>query len=481
MATEKFNGFTFKHNNIEFNIKPINFYQIKDSYKIVIFELEYKSGEITKKSEIPYYLSDGLTNNYRGNLLLPFICFNEIDNNSVNCPYCNHGIFGTKKGTLYKYNISNNIDFTNEMKLIESRIMIDNTFKNISEDDKKHQFEILNFKNSKGTGIKSVLPRMNNLLDLFIGLLSFRIDDSRDITKTKSFRPNYNTKYKYNYDILMNDDDYLLYINQTLKNLVTEHNKNKNNITKYDENTFIPKFFSSDNISIDDVYCFFLNDLLQKIYKDINLINNLKINNINLNLEEITIEKFNLKYKICNNKSIFINAEENSNKYKEISYLFLLFIYNTIKNDNSQIILYSLINKDKRISLDKEYHNLDIIKNLEKSCDAMFMLHTEILNKYNDIINEEKFNKNYIELKKNIKYIDHPSNIENNNNILETYFKSVNGTCNPPIQPIQQIQPIQPIQPQLKKRKLQNSNFIQKYLKYKQKYLQLKLNLIKLK
>jgi len=121
----------------------------KHYYLVIMYELKMtnRSTNIVTKAEIPYYISDGHTNELRANLLFPFICFNE-SLSQYSCPFSQGGIL--TKGGLFKYVILENINLNEYHENIEELL------------GKKMQV--------KQIGITSVLPRIINLLDLFLCL-----------------------------------------------------------------------------------------------------------------------------------------------------------------------------------------------------------------------------------------------------------------------------------------------------------------------
>lgn len=143
----------------EFTFLPIHYYKV-EQYDITIYELKY--GDI--KCTIPYYVSLGETNNFKANLLLPFICF-SLDY-SLDCP---RTIKLNKKGLL-KYNICVSI---NKNKIIDQ-------FKKLLEKEFKNSILIPNIsgyitklKEDHLKDIYSVLQRFLNLLDFIIMISSF--------------------------------------------------------------------------------------------------------------------------------------------------------------------------------------------------------------------------------------------------------------------------------------------------------------------
>jgi hypothetical protein len=131
-------------------IKVILTIDEKHYFLVIMYELKMTNRitNIIIKTEIPYYVSDGHTNELRANLLFPFMCFNE-SLSQYSCPFSQGKILS--KGGLFKYSILQNIDLDeyhkNIQELLKTQIPIDNN-----------------------KGITSVLPRIVNLLDLFICL-----------------------------------------------------------------------------------------------------------------------------------------------------------------------------------------------------------------------------------------------------------------------------------------------------------------------
>jgi hypothetical protein len=135
-----------------FEFTPIKVFLTIDEkhyFLVIMYELRMtnRTNNIVTKAEIPYYISDGHTNLLRANLLFPFICFNE-SLSQYSCPFSQTGMI--TKGGLFKYVILENINLNEYHENIEELLGEKMPIKNID--------------------ITSVLPRIVNLLDLFICL-----------------------------------------------------------------------------------------------------------------------------------------------------------------------------------------------------------------------------------------------------------------------------------------------------------------------
>ena len=132
---------------------------------VVIYNIEMTINEITESCKIPYYLSDGHTNNFRANMLLPFFGFNINEVNS-SMPVSETLI----EGTLFKNNLVKNID----MKALQNYI-INQLKDNIIKDgaDPNRIIELMENKSNNNTvGVLTVLSRIKNLLDFIIAVNS---------------------------------------------------------------------------------------------------------------------------------------------------------------------------------------------------------------------------------------------------------------------------------------------------------------------
>ena len=169
---------TFSTSTRTFVFTPITGYsfQIPNTYIVIIYLLrltEILTGKVIE-AIIPYYLSDGSTNDLRANLIFPFVCFNERNPNILSCPY--NIKFG--EGTLYKYSVGKNLDLS----------------------------KIIHQSHTESVGINSVISRIENLLDFIICLVfSNKLDNNLIIHDLISFRPfkiSARNRWNYNFNVI---------------------------------------------------------------------------------------------------------------------------------------------------------------------------------------------------------------------------------------------------------------------------------------
>jgi hypothetical protein len=167
--------------NEQITLTPINLFLVSDpritDSKVVIYQIDYvelTSGK-TASAIIPYYISDGHTNNLRANMLYPFMSYNM--NGNLNSPY-----LAGNDGLLFKYNIGTNID-TNSIET-----WVRSEFVNFYNTHGHNGQAVLQSLDAGGqnhrVGVTSVLRRLTNLLDYLISILSpavltFRTRDIR--------------------------------------------------------------------------------------------------------------------------------------------------------------------------------------------------------------------------------------------------------------------------------------------------------------
>jgi hypothetical protein len=145
-------------NYFEFNMTPLNnelyIVDIPMKTKIIeyriatIYKIYYKdkNGEIN--TNIRYYLSDGKTNHFRSNLLLPFLCIREEDkdeintkdNNETNCLLSITENGYNARGLLYKLLACNHLTFIffeNRLKTEVNNIPNGQNFAKLLNENKK--------------------------------------------------------------------------------------------------------------------------------------------------------------------------------------------------------------------------------------------------------------------------------------------------------------------------------------------------------
>lgn len=335
-----FSSITLQFPESNLQIIPVNLYKVNTVrnryYYVVIYNfiLNYKGRIIT--SQIPYYVSDGHTNKFRANILYPFLCFK--DNNSIDfCPYSpNHTILA--EGGLIKLKIPNNFKIKKLEEWIENKFI--NKFwlwllhkRGINHPNNKIGIiiyrELINNSQRKTRGLPSVLPRLTNILDFIIAVLSPNL--GYDL---RHYRP------------------------------ITDEN------FKYDMTYSEPEFFEPNlaedfyRLKLLNIFNDFKNNL-QKVnsYYQTRIIDN--IDTVRLDFVEITMRQFNTLYAICNKtqnlentrtkKGILKNTQiTNFQNFAEISKIISYELYNYTRN-----ILYYL--KDNNEEYTKEYKIYNII------------------------------------------------------------------------------------------------------------------------
>ena len=174
-----------KDDNIYKEDKKGNKSNLYDIKKVVVYNFKYfYDSDKIKESTIPYYVSDGYTNDLRVNMLYPFMSFNILNNNDS--PYTSHEALYKKNGLLFKYQIGTNI----QINKINDRINYNfkNYYsKNLSRDS---IHKLLGDIHTDSNGLRSIFNRLENLLDYIIGISSCEIHDhDDDDEKIKSYRP----------------------------------------------------------------------------------------------------------------------------------------------------------------------------------------------------------------------------------------------------------------------------------------------------
>jgi hypothetical protein len=287
--------------------------------------MTHKKTEEIIESNIPYYISNGLTNHLRANLLLPFICFN-IEETKEDCPY----YFGRKlsQGGLFKYSIINNL----KIEYIKENIN--------GEVKKKYLTDLEKLSDNKRTGILSFIGRIDNLLDFLICL---------------------NNKNILNYD-----EKYIQKYHQIIDNILNELNMDAINKVSYND--------------FEDEYKKHLLFELQRLitgFKKLEIINFEQVD-IKLEKDNIVTKSFFNKYinnpKICKDHKLNEDAIRNVNNYGIISKEFgseinlkLNFIINKElqkKEDSSNLLPENL----EKFKIASEFDTLiDSTVNLEKN------------------------------------------------------------------------------------------------------------------
>ena len=132
---------------------PIDYYFVENIYPVFIYKLEYND----ISANITFYMSNGKTNGYRGNLLLPFLCI-KSDDKYDSCPISD--IKQNMYGLVYKLIGCDNIN----IHIINEKLKV-NAINIINEKQKKNEVNILydeierltTFSRVQGSGVITVL------------------------------------------------------------------------------------------------------------------------------------------------------------------------------------------------------------------------------------------------------------------------------------------------------------------------------------
>jgi hypothetical protein len=285
---DNFFKITIKLENYNFEFVPTKLYLLIDTTNYVAcnYNLKMTNNKTTEvtESNIPYYISNGKTNQLRANLLFPFMCFNDEVTKEV-CPYTNSG--NLAKGGLIKYELVNTLNTTKIANSINSKLE-----SNYLDTLKKTSL-------NETISILSVLGRINNLLDFLICINNNNIInyDEKNIMK---YHP-----------IIENDNDEL-------------------DMSKREDLALYSYLF--------DKYKTYLLQILQKY-----IINIRKLDFFKFELVDISIDKENIitkpffnKYKnvpnICKNHRVNEESIKNINDYGKISLQLGIEIEQNLKN-----------------------------------------------------------------------------------------------------------------------------------------------------
>jgi len=268
---------TAKLENYNFEFTPIILYLIlgegRSNYIICIYNLKMKDkkDKMILECNIPYYVSNGLTNHLRANLLFPFICFN-LEETKEECPFYT-GNYLTKGG-LFKYNVINNMNF----RFIKKDI-------NESFDD-SYMSKLIKDSQNERVGILSVIDRLHNLIDFLICLNNNNI------------------------------------INYEEKNIIKYHPITDNFLDELNMNATVNPLLYND---YEDYYKKILLMVLKRLITNFKKLDIVTFEQIDLKLEKdnIITKSFFNKYsnnpKICNNHKVSDEASKNVYNYGLIS------------------------------------------------------------------------------------------------------------------------------------------------------------------
>ena len=257
-------------------------------YVVIMYSIIFTHGNEIIKAEIPYYISDGHTNQLRANMIFPFICFNNKDHDIF--PNCfDVPIYGEK--LVIKLSTYSNLDLSKYQS--EN---IDSGFK-------------LNKDNSH-KGLQSVLARVPNIIDFLLAVNNTNIINYTNYD-IKCFRPQIPTDQwydKYNMEYCANPLDEKII---------------KSRLKLFNNELYRTTLLLEMN-------------KLRNIFKDINLYKSMKIP-INNNDYFIVMNKqqFNERIAICIGKDNF--NLDNILNYQKISIKADLILKKKIDKMNEQI------------------------------------------------------------------------------------------------------------------------------------------------
>jgi len=156
-------------------MNPVMFYIVTNHvvkyvilYEIVFRKVASEGVEgVELKTTIPYYVSNGITNKLRANLLYPFMCYSNMSDAQV-CPF-NVNVKGNPfSPVLIKYNVVESIN----INVVEGKLL--ENFESLKTDnaDFKDSFvgqltHIINYQSDRND-LVSVLKRLTNLVDFII-------------------------------------------------------------------------------------------------------------------------------------------------------------------------------------------------------------------------------------------------------------------------------------------------------------------------
>lgn len=495
------------------NISPIRekCYNITEfNRRTVVYDIELvlKTTDTTDtkyKATKLYYISDGGTNHFRGNLLLPFFCIsNEMNdaldttsNNTTNCFIAQKYPRDYKDGLLYKNPGNYHINIEN----------IISHLKKISNDDENKTKELAMLE-KMGGGVWTVLIRIIEIVDYLLAHTSHKIKNASNTSN--DIPQSYFTSFPWieDFDIPIYNDDLTLpeftpnstvlqYFNKNMYNFRSELLKfmvaTFKNICKFSNVTYNMYTFNNSTVAefnaVDPV-CgakifdpVFVTNFIK--YHDISneLYNKIKEGIDNKNLGDNTIYSFfepilNQEYKASKPK-IDINLD-----YGTCAILNLRdVIKKDIDNDNFENTEKYLFKCLYRMSLSPDVYTreqntiaykkiIDVLidllpshtqSNIEKYKGHFGQPNQFFKDVYNTIISNNKKQDSDIStdvnhiINKNMKYFNDQLNKKHKrtNHHYDTFNDST------------------------KKQKQEQEQFQKKYIKYKQKYIKLQ-NMMKL-
>ncbi len=200
MATKFYEIVIQLQQNKYFKFTPTEYIYIDSpATRVVIYNISYYDGDDTNSNlmaQIPYYISNGHTNHFRANMLYPFICFSH-ENSTESCPFDpTHSKL--PNGGLMKLSIGKNFNNSEINKWIISELA---RAKKPNSNEQKYPeslYRVLESTSKNGTvGVMSVLPRIQNILDYFIAIVTEPIINMKNY---QNYRPVWTAGQEFNID-----------------------------------------------------------------------------------------------------------------------------------------------------------------------------------------------------------------------------------------------------------------------------------------
>jgi hypothetical protein len=313
----KFYSFKIEDEGRVIQMVPIQFYNVEFSVRYVVMyklSVSYKNEKDTVKnmeSIVPYYISNGQTNKLRANMLFPFMCYSDWNNQGI-CPfYAEESDKKRKKSgqsLLLKYLINPNYKYSKLEEIVLHNFLNKEGPENIETKHKQYK-ELITKSINFSRGLPSILPRIHNLLDFVICIINDNIIQlNPHEVNIKCFRP-------------LSDKDDPEYIDMDKCNHTPE------------------------KLTEEDDYRFILISILHK-YANMILKNHiLDIEPLVLEAVPITKEEFNLSVNVCDT----IVSARNMASYGFISIFF---------KQNFRIILDKIISTIDEQNMKENDHDL---------------------------------------------------------------------------------------------------------------------------
>ena len=313
-----FFSFILENDNAIIRITPHEFFNVDFAVRyIILYKLtiiDKKNPTYNTESIIPYYISNGQTNKLRANILYPFMCYSDWDNQGI-CPYYSSHkdklMNKDRSSILLKYQLYPNYKYI----VLENQIVEDFISMKGPENENK-QRKMLSYLEKTSIelsrGLPSVLPRLRNFLDFMMSIINEHIINfNKDKINIRCFRP-------------LIDKNTHEYINMTNCNL------------------------TPDELSYEDDYRYVLLTILSRYSNAIlkyHLIDN--IEQVSMKPKSISVKDFNIYVAGCQKESIIQNTLSFGVISKYFKDIFISKLQTIIKT----------IDKTKQLSIDE----LDII------------------------------------------------------------------------------------------------------------------------